>query len=185
MTTFLKTVALVASLGLDTFAVAVGLGLSGLTGRERVRFGVAFAAAEGVMPLVGFGVGQVIAGAASSVAPFVAVALLLAVGLYTVREGLEEEGEREYQPVGVIRLLVTAFSVSMDELAVGFSLGLLHVPIGPAVVLIAAQAFVLTLVGTAIGKRVGERFARRAELLSGVVLSVLAVGLLAEKVLGR
>jgi putative Mn2+ efflux pump MntP len=179
----LQTAVLILSLGLDTFAVAVGLGLSGLSARQRFRFGVAFASAEGVMPVVGFLLGKALAAAFGAVASYLAIAVLFGVGLYAIWEAFHEE-EREYDDTGFIRLVLLALSVSLDELAIGFTLGLLHVPILLAVVLIAAQAFVVTLLGTALGRKVGEAFAERAELASGVVLSGLAVILLVEKALG-
>lgn len=168
------------SLGLDTFAVAVGLGISGLGRRDQLRYGTAFALAEGTMPLVGFLLGQVVAIAVGDVASYVAIALLFGVGLYTIWEATHED-ERTYEGASLGRLGVMALSVSLDELAVGFSIGLLHVPIALAVIYIAAQAFAVTMLGTALGRFLGERVAEGAELLSGVVLSLLAVVLLGEK----
>jgi putative Mn2+ efflux pump MntP len=179
-----KTFVLVLSLGLDTFAVAVGLGISGLPQRDRIRFGLSFALAEGIMPLIGFFVGQVIASALGNLASYLAIALLLAVGIYTLWEALHEEDEREYAAASLPRLLALALSVSLDELAVGFSLGLLHIPIALAVVLIALQALILTYIGTAVGRYIGETVAERAEMLSGIVLTLLAVFLLGEKLIG-
>lgn len=178
-----KLAGLVLSLGLDTFAVAIGLGLSGVGRRDRIRYGVSFALAEGIMPLVGFLVGQVVANVVSAVASYVAIALLLGVGLYILWESMHEE-EREFEAATVPRLLTLALSVSMDELAVGFSLGLLRIPVLVAAALIAAQAFLLTWIGISFGKALGEVLAERAELLSGIVLSLLALLLLVLKVMG-
>lgn len=172
------------SLGLDTFAVAIGLGLSGLDRRDRVRYGVSFAVAEGAMPLVGFLIGGAVFGFADRIAPYVAALLLLGVGLYTLWEALSADEEADYTPADFMTLLLTALSVSLDELAVGFSLGLLHVPVPLAIALIAAQALLVTYVGTSIGRAVGERMAQRSELLSGGVLTLLAIGLLVEQVRG-
>ncbi len=179
-----KVAGLVLSLGFDTFAVAIGLGLSGLKRQERLRFGVSFALAEGIMPLVGFLIGQEIARALGSVASYLAIGLLLAVGLYTLWEGLHNEEEREFEAASYSRLLLLALSVSMDELAVGFSLGLIGIPVLLAAALIATQAFLLTWLGTTFGRLLGETLAERAELLSGIALSLLAFFLLGEKLLG-
>jgi putative Mn2+ efflux pump MntP len=72
----------------------------------------------------------------------------------------------------------------MDELAVGFSMGTLGLPIIPAVIVIASQAFVLTFAGTALGNRIGERLTERAELVAGCVLCGLALVLLLENFQG-
>jgi putative Mn2+ efflux pump MntP len=43
---------------------------------------------------------------------------------------------------------------------------------------------VITLVGTALGHRIGERLAERAELGAGLVLAGLALALVGERVSG-
>jgi manganese efflux pump family protein len=173
----------VLSLGFDTFAVAVGLGMSGLSRRDQYYYGASFAVAEGCMPLVGFLLGQLVASAVGQIASYAAVVLLLAVGAYTMWESAHEAAS-EYESAGIGSVLLVALSVSLDELAVGFSLGLLHIPILLACALIALQAFTLTLAGTALGTTIGEKVAKRAGLLSGLVLTVLALYLLGEKLVG-
>jgi putative Mn2+ efflux pump MntP len=81
-------------------------------------------------------------------------------------------------------VIALGLSVSLDELAIGFSLGLLNVPIIPAIVLIAAQAFVVSQVGFALGTRIGEATREGAERLAGAVLIVIAGALLVGKILG-
>jgi putative Mn2+ efflux pump MntP len=84
-----------------------------------------------------------------------------------------------------VAVVALGLSVSLDELAIGFSLGLLSVPIVPAIVLIAAQAFVVSQVGFALGRRVGEATREGAERLAGAVLIVIAGALLVAKFLGH
>ncbi len=81
-------------------------------------------------------------------------------------------------------LLLTGLSVSLDELAVGFALGVLHVPLGPALIYIAIQAFALTFVGLLIGQRLGKRLGERAELAAGVVLALLGVAIFISEITG-
>lgn len=80
--------------------------------------------------------------------------------------------------------LMTATSVSMDELVVDFGLGLLGVSIPLAAAYIVAQALLVTWIGTALGVRVGEGLAERAEVVGGIVLRLLAVSLATERALG-
>lgn len=178
------TAILFLSLGLDTFGVAVGLGLSGLDRSRQMRFGFTFALAEGIMPLVGLAIGGGLAHVIGDIASYLAIVLLMGVGVYSIWESFGEEEERSYDDAAPARLLALALSVSIDELAVGFSLGLLGVPIVLAILYIAVQAFVVTLIGTALGRRLGAVVAERAELVSGAALSLLALFLLGEKLLG-
>jgi manganese efflux pump family protein len=158
--------------------------MSGVSRRQRLRLGLSFALAEGLMPLVGFLLGKAIAAVVGEIASYAAILLLFGIGLYAIWEA-SHETEQEFDDVNWYRLLVMSLSVSLDELAIGLSLGLLGVPVLLAVILIAGQAFLVTLIGTAIGRKVGELAAERAGLLSGVVLCLLALFLFAEKLMGK
>ena len=65
----------------------------------------------------------------------------------------------------------------------GFSIGVLDVPLGPALAYIALQALAVTFAGLWLGGRLGRSFGERAELASGAILVLLGLGLLAERVL--
>lgn len=154
--------------------------MSGLSRRDQYRYGASFALAEGIMPLIGFLLGQLVATAIGNIASYAAIVLLLGVGVYAMWEASRDD-DPEFEATSLGSMVVLALSVSLDELAVGFTLGLLHIPIVLACILIALQAFIITLVGTSLGSAIGEKVAQRAGLLSGVVLTVLALFLLGEK----
>jgi putative Mn2+ efflux pump MntP len=185
LSNYFKLAVLVFSLGLDTLTVAVSLGIAGIGRRNRFRVGASFATFEGGMPLVGFVAGRLISGATGDIASWVGIVVLFAVGAYMVSESFSGEDEPNFSIDTWRGLLLTSLSVSLDELAIGFSMGALGLPIVLAVVLIAAQAFLLTFVGTALGNRIGERLAERAEMVAGVVLAGLALVLVVEKLVGR
>ncbi|MGI8824972.1 MAG: manganese efflux pump MntP [Chloroflexota bacterium] len=172
------------SLGLDTLTVAVGLGISGAGRPNRVRIGASFALFEGGMPLVGFFVGKAASSAAGDIASLAGIAVLFAVGGWMIYESVSGEEDAAFDIDSLRGLILTSLSVSMDELAVGFSMGALGLPIALAVGLIAAQAFFLTFVGTTLGHHIGEKLAARGELVAGIVLAGLAIILLGEKVAG-
>jgi len=172
------------TLGLDTFAVAIGLGLSGASRGVRLRLGATFALAEGIMPIAGFIAGHRLATTAGDTASYLASIVLIAAGGYALLEVARGE-EMQFDAVTPWRMLALALSVSLDELAIGFSLGLFGVSILLAAGYIAVQSALLTYAGTALGRRVGERFAEHAELLSGLVLTALGAILLVGKLTGR
>jgi putative Mn2+ efflux pump MntP len=72
-------------------------------------------------------------------------------------------------------------SVSLDELAIGFTLGLMRLPVVLALILIVVQAVVLTQVGLRLGGNLNEQKREGAERLGGVALACLALVLLAEE----
>ncbi len=182
----LRFAALILPLSLDTFAVAASLGVAGLSGGERLRLGALFAVFEGGMPLVGLLVGAGLGRLVGGVADYLAIAALLGLGLYMLRSDDEAEERRVtmFARARGVAMLGLGLSVSLDELAIGFTIGLLRVPLVPAVVLIAAQAFVVSQLGFALGGRLAERVRENAERLAAAVLILLAALLLASKLLG-
>ena len=179
-----RVLALVLPLGLDTFAIAAALGITRLSGSQRVRFSLLFAAFEGGMPVIGLFIGAGLGQAIGGWSEYLAIAALAGVGAYMLF-GRDEDEER-VRKLAATRgpaVIGLGLSVSLDELAIGFSLGLLNVPIIPAILLIAAQAFIVSQVGFALGGKVGEATREGAERLAGAVLLVIAGALLVARIL--
>ncbi|MBO0841205.1 MAG: manganese efflux pump, partial [Sciscionella sp.] len=75
-------------------------------------------------------------------------------------------------------------SISLDELAIGFSLGLTHLPLLAVIIAIGGQALLAAQLGLQLGARIAERFREWAERLAGIVLIALGLFLLAERLVG-
>ncbi len=180
-----KLIALIVPLGLDTFAVAAALGMLGTTRAGRVRISLLFIAFEAGMPLVGLGLGVPLGRAIGDAADLVAVAVLLAFGLFTLlhAEADEEQTIARLADARGPAALLLGVSISLDELAIGFTLGLLRLPVGLVIGLIALQTLIVTQLGLGLGRRVSARFREGAERLAGLALTALALALLAERVL--
>ncbi len=181
---WLTLIGLIVPLGLDTFAVAAALGMAGVSARDRTRVSLIFTAFEAGMPLVGFFAGNLAGRAVGNAADYVAIAILIALGLFMLRPQADDGEE-----VGVSLLARTrglaaiglGVSISIDELAIGFTIGLLHFPVLVIVILIGIQTFIVTQLGIRLGQRIGERIREGAERLAGVALALLGFVLLAEK----
>jgi len=181
-----RVIALILPLCLDTFAVAAAIGITRPTGAQRIRFSLLFAAFEGGMPVIGLLVGAGLGKVIGDWSEYMAIAALVVLGVYMLWARADDE--ERVQKLAASRgpaVIALGLSVSLDELAIGFSLGLLNVPIVPAIVLIAAQAFVVSQVGFALGGRIGEATREGAERLAGTVLIVIAGALLVGRFLGH
>jgi manganese efflux pump family protein len=178
-----KLIALVLPLGLDTFAVAAALGVAGLDPGRRLRVSSLMAGFEAGMPLVGLALGAPLGHAIGSAADYVAIGVLLAFGFYMLlaRDRTEEDIGKLMSATGW-GAIVLGLSISLDELAIGFTLGLLRLPAAAAIILIGAQAFILSQLGLRLGARLGSELREGAERLAGLSLSALGVGLLIEKI---
>jgi len=164
------------------------LGLSGLPRNRWLRVGLTFALFEGLMPVVGLLIGQGLGTALGAIATYVAAGILIVIGRLEIKEAILDDDDEaiDFSPAALKKrpLFLTGLSVSLDELAVGFALGVLHVPLGPALAYVAVQAFTLTFVGLLIGQRLGKRLGERAELAAGIVLVLLGIAIFISEVTG-
>lgn len=146
------------------------------------------AAFEGGVPIVGFVVGAGLGQVIGKFAGYTAILFLAIAGLLLLRPGGEEAEERRLRLLAKARGLAVidlGLSISVDELAIGFSLGLLGIALPIAVAWIAVQAFVAAQVGMRLGARLGDALRDRAEQLAGVALIAMAGVLLALKLTAR
>jgi putative Mn2+ efflux pump MntP len=206
-------------LGLDTLGVSISLGIkshhpSSLENRGRLpvwlRSALLFSLAETLMPLLGLIIGFAASLLVSNIMRFVGPLLLIGVGIWELlEEGSEyinkrksREGKPFQSTVSNERFdwshqLLLALSISLDELAIGFSLGSLTTgsasgKIGiseaglhlfPVVLclLIGLQGFFMTLLGLVLGRTLSTRlnvFKEWSELLSALLLIGLGIWLL-------
>ena len=183
----LITAGLLLPLALDTFALAAALGVAGLEKRDRLRVTLVFTAFEAGMPIVGVLVGRGAGALIGQWAGYGGILFLVIAGLLLLRPGRDEEDESKR-----VRLLAHArglaivdlgLSISVDELTIGLSAGLLGLSIAVTVIWIAVQAFIAAQVGLRLGSRLGEELRGRSEQIAGVALIVVALVLLALKLL--
>jgi putative Mn2+ efflux pump MntP len=178
----LKLILFVLPLGLDTFAVSAALGVRGLPRRGRLRVSLLMAGFEMAMPIIGLLLGHALGHAIGGAADYVAIAVLALLGVWMLVHD-DDESERAEQLAGGhgFVLLALGLSISLDELAVGFTMGLLHLNLWLAVLLIGAQAFLFSQLGLRLGARLSETMRERSEQLAGLALLGLAALLAAEK----
>jgi putative Mn2+ efflux pump MntP len=189
----LRIILVVLPLGLDTFALSTVLGVLPLARSRRLRIAVVFAAAEGLMPAVGLVVGLPLGHALGRYASYVAGALLIGIGGWVWWNSWREQAGNEDDEAARIMsaasasiwsLMGLALSISLDELAVGFSIGLLGLPLAPILLLIALQALLVSLAGQWIGRHLGQRVGPYAEQLVGPILCLLGAWFIAAELLG-
>jgi manganese efflux pump family protein len=176
--TVLRLLAFIAPLSLESFAVAAALGAAGAIGRQRWRITAVFVLFEGGMPVVGLLLGAPLARALGGLADYLAAAALVGVGVWLLVRSDEEEEEEQARlllSAHGLALLGLGLSISLDELAIGFTLGLAHLPVVPVLVAIPVQAFVAAQLGLALGARVTDRWREYAERTAGVILIILGI----------
>lgn len=176
------------SLALDAFAVAVSCGVSvpGFGGRQALWVGVWFGSFQFVMTLVGWLLGSGVSDYIRWADHWVAFGLLSFIGGRMVWEALKKGSSVGPKPASsssltAQRLSLLAVATSIDALAVGVSMALLPgMDIWTAAGIIGAVAFLLSLIGGLLGRRLGHLFQTRAQLAGGLVLIVIGLHILGE-----
>jgi putative Mn2+ efflux pump MntP len=176
--------AFVLPLGLDSFAVAAAIGAAGpMSERARWRISVLFVVFEAGMPLIGLALGAPLAVVIGGTADYVAAAAVIGIGAWMLLSNDDDEQEKAGRLATVhgATLIGLGISISLDELAIGFSLGLTHLSLVPVITAIAAQALLAAQLGLRLGSRIAERFREVAERVAGAVLITLGLFLIAER----
>lgn len=176
------------ALAMDAFAVALGTGmnLATLTGRHLFRLGFHFGLFQALMPIIGWLAGIGLQQKIAAWDHWIAFGLLASVGGHMLWEARSEAHEEKdlKDPTRGLSLVILSVATSIDALAVGFSLSVLGVSIWTPALVIGLVAGALTVAGMLLGRRVGDRWGPRVEVLGGLILIGIGLKILAEHTLG-
>ena len=178
----LLTILLLAfALSMDAFAVSITNGLcyrEMSPAKNALYSGSAFGLFQGLMPLIGYFVGQAFAGFVHNVDHWIALILLGFIGgrmaWGAVRDILHPEAA-VCSVFSTRTLLVQAVATSIDALAVGVSLAMVGTNIFAAVAIIACITFLFSFCGVFIGHRFGGALGDKATLLGGIILISIGI----------
>ena len=169
---------LAVALGLSNFAAAIGIGVSGVHGRDRVRIAVVFGVFEAGMPVLGVALGQGVAAGLGPAARWLGGAVLIAIGvtgLILARRGRDAARVPRGGPSWRTgRVVASGLALSADNLAAGFALGAYHTGLAVAAVVFGAVSVLMSLAGLELGARLGAGAGDRSEMVASVML--IAVG---------
>ncbi|PHS57766.1 MAG: hypothetical protein COB00_19120 [Alcanivorax sp.] len=162
----------------DAFAAAIGKGATLKKPRltEAFRIGLIFGSIEAITPLVGWLIGKSAAGYVEAWDHWIAFSLLTVLGLHMIYEGTRpDEGSEEHEAQkSLFRTCLTAFSTSIDAMAVGVGLAFINVNIWIASALIGLATTLMVTIGIMLGRAIGLVMGHRAEIFGG--LTLIAVG---------
>lgn len=175
---------LALALAMDAFAVSL---VRGAAGQRRlahaIEVGLAFGLAQGLMPLAGWGLGEIFAQWIEAVDHWIAFALLSLLGARMLHEAFASErdgGDRPRARAHYAGLFAAALATSVDAAAAGLTLDLFATSVAVSCVVIGLVTAVLCTAGYWSAARIGARFGSYAEGFGGFVLIGLGVKILIE-----
>jgi len=184
---FYEVILLALSLAADAFAVSVAVGSTGMTSdpRSMVRLSFHFGIFQFLMPILGWLAGLSIARYVESIDHWIVFGLLLWVAIHMIRSTRTEE-ERAFQqdPTRGMMLVILSVATSLDALAIGLSLALLHVSIWYPSAVIGIVTGIISLTGILLGRRFSRTFGKRAAWGGAILLIVIGIRILLSHLFG-
>ena len=173
----LWTIILIAlALAVDAFAVALasGVSLCQVSGRQTFRLAFHFGLFQAGMNILGWTAGLTVRTLLESIDHWLAFGLLALVAVKMIKDSIagRDEEAQKVDPTRGYTLVMLSVATSIDSLAVGLSFSVLHVSIWLPATIIGIVATLLTVIGLKLGCLLGaaSRFGARVEIAGGLVL---------------
>ena len=164
------------ALAMDAVAVSIASGLSvhTLRFRDALKMAAVFGAFQALMPLLGYLLASWFtassAGWLRDYDHWVAFMLLGGIGVKMILDARTAADEKVPSPFRTNKLIVLGIATSLDAFAVGITFSLMDAGLAATVIIIGVITFLLCLPAVWFGARLGKLYAKRAEILGGVVL---------------
>ena len=181
----IESLLLSVGLAMDAFAVSIckGISMKRMNWRKALTIGMYFGGFQALMPVIGYFLGTAFESIITNIDHWVAFILLGIIGGNMIKEAFEDESENCNDDVGFKTMIMLAIATSIDALAVGITFAFLKVNLIAAISMIGVITFVLSVIGTKIGNRFGDKYESKAELVGGVILVLLGIKILLEHLL--
>jgi putative Mn2+ efflux pump MntP len=186
---FLEIMTIGLILSADSFSAAVAMGLRPYTRNDALKFSCSSGGAEAGVALIGSLAGTYIISRFSAIDHWIAFILLAAVAAHMAYEGFvhliqnnnstEEnipKNHTEFHSYG--KILIVSLATSLDAFGVGIGLGIAHKPIIPYILSIGFWAFVSTLAGLYLARKLSTRFGPIMNIVGAIVLGYMAFQML-------
>jgi putative Mn2+ efflux pump MntP len=182
-----ELLALAVALSMDAVAVALARGAAVRPPQPllpaAILTGLAFGAAQGLMPILGLAaaslVAGMVAGPGASIGPLLAFLILLVLGIRMIREGLAD-ATGTGAGAGKGGLIMAALATSIDAAAAGVTLPLFSWPVWASALLIGGVTAALSLCAVLAGRVAGVALGRKADILGGALLIAIGARILLE-----
>lgn len=172
---FIQSFLLAFSLSLDCFAISISQGLKANKTKESIIIlAILFGLFQAGMFVMGFYVGSYLLSFFSSFSTWIAVGLLLYIGVKMIKEGLEED-EEEIEVSNLKEYLLLSIATSIDALAAGVSYNTVKVDFALTSFVVGIISFLMAIIGGFAGKQIGSKFGKHSEVFGGLVLIGLAI----------
>ncbi|MEF3309053.1 manganese efflux pump MntP family protein [Paenibacillus sp. GYB004] len=163
------------ALGMDAFSLGIGIGLRGVRLLDIAKISLIIGLFHVVMPLAGMFMGHYLGSLLGDVATMTGGGLLVLLGGHMIFSSLRGQEVKPIDHRTLWGLTFFAFSVSIDSMSVGVSLGMFSTDLAFTVLMFGLFGGVMSVFGLLLGRRAGHWVGEYGEALGGVIL--LAFGI--------
>jgi len=163
-------------LAMDCFAVAVGIcACHRQSWRNILRMALLFGLFQGLMPVIGWLVGDSLRDLIASFDHWIAFALLAFIGGKMFLQSFSHQGRERIHNLKLTVLFSLAIATSIDALITGLSFGIIDVNILKAGIIIFVITFLVTIIGAKLAEKTHFIPAHWAERIGGIVLILIGI----------
>ena len=178
---FINSIMLGAGLAMDAFSVSVANALANPQMKKQKMLTVAgvFGFFQFLMPLIGWLCVKTVVNyfeAFEKFVPYIALVLLVYIGGKMIFDSLKKDENSDNIKLGAGTLFVQGVATSIDALSVGFTIEKYSFTSALiACLIIFAVTFAICIAGLIIGKNVGNKYSKSAQIIGGIILISIGI----------
>ena len=168
------------ALAMAAFSVSIckGLTMKHKFRRNSLIIALSFSLFQMIMPLIGYFLGSKLSGMLITFNHIIAFVLLVVIGFNMLHDAYHDEDLKE--GLSISELIFLSFATSIDAMAVGITFSFFEVNLKFAILAIGIVAFLFSLIGVNLGKLIGNKFEKKAQIIGGIVLIIIGFKILLE-----
>ena len=172
------------AVGLSMDAVAVSMAKGMCTKKSILKAGLKlgfwFGFFQALMPLLGWSIGIFFQDIILAIDHWIAFVLLSYIGYKLIEDSIQEDYEHQNEDLSVKTLFILAIATSIDALTVGVSFAFLDVDIFLSITIIGITTFILSILATYIGKKVGSYVQKYTSIIGVIILILIGLKILIQ-----
>lgn len=172
-------------LAMDAFAVSIckGLSMNKFKCKNAIIIALYFGAFQAIMPFTGYLLGTTFSELVVAIDHWIAFIFLSVIGIKMIKDSFNANNEDRNDNIDFKTMIILAIATSIDALAVGITFAFFEVNIIKSIMIIGLVTFFISFSGVIIGKKFGDNFQGKAELIGGGILVLIGIKILLEHLL--
>lgn len=168
------------ALAMDAFSVSIckGLEMKYKFKRNALLIVISFSFFQMLMPILGYYLGNSFNNYFIKFNHIIAFILLTIIGINMIKESYENKDINI--GLSIKELLILSIATSIDAFSIGITFSLFKVNLLTSIVLIGLITFILCLIGVHLGKYIGNKLDKKAQIFGGIILIIIGLKILLE-----